>query len=105
MDRGIQTGPQLPSGSIFSFVMSLEDMRSRREAEDWRGDQDGILVFARHGRTHLSPQLHIMKEEGGQFYSCHHQSGLFSVMVIVFIIGGNEKMQCTPIAEYARLID
>jgi hypothetical protein len=55
---GAQSGPQTLSGSPFSFVLSLEDMRSRKDlAEDWLGDQDGILVFVRrisfflHSRT------------------------------------------------------
>lgn len=63
--------------SFFSFVLSLEDMRSRKDlAENWLGDEDGILVF----------------------------SGLFSVMIIVFIIGGNDKMRCNPIIENALWI-
>ena len=58
MDGGAQSGPRLLSGSSFSFVLPLEDMRSRKDlAEDWLGDQDGILVFVRrnsfslHSRT------------------------------------------------------
>lgn len=35
------------------FVLSLEDMRSRKDvAEDWLGDKDGILIFV--FRTRLS---------------------------------------------------
>jgi hypothetical protein len=49
MDGGAQSGPSSFSGSFFSFVLSLEDMRSRKDlAEDWLGDKDGILVFVRH---------------------------------------------------------
>lgn len=58
MDGGAQGGPRSLSGSSFSFFLSLEDMRSRKDlAEDWLGDQDGILVFVRrnsfflHSRT------------------------------------------------------
>ena len=61
MDGGAQTDPQSFSESFFSSVLSLKDIQSRKDlAEDWLGDQDGILVFVR--RTHLSPQLHIMRE-------------------------------------------
>jgi hypothetical protein len=52
MDGGAQSGPPPFSGSFFSFVLSLEDMRSRKDlAEDWLGDRDGILVFVRHTRS------------------------------------------------------
>lgn len=54
MDGGVQGRPPSSSGSFFSFVLSLEDKRIRsiRElAEDWLGDQDGILVFVRTARS------------------------------------------------------
>ncbi len=95
MDGGAQSGPPSFSGSFSSFVLSLRDMRSRKDlAEDWLGDKDGILVFVR--RTRLSsPLSHIMRDLS------LNQSGLFSVMIIVFIIGGNDRMLCNPIAENA----
>lgn len=60
MDGGAhpESGPQSLSGSSFSSLLALENMRSRKDlAEDWLGDQDGILVFVRrnsfflHSRT------------------------------------------------------
>jgi hypothetical protein len=51
MNGGAQSGPPSFSGSFFSFVLSLEDMQSRKDlAEGWLGDKDGILVFVRRTR-------------------------------------------------------
>ncbi len=56
MDGGPQSG-RPPFLAFFSFVLSLEDMRSRKElAEDWLGDKDGVLVFVR--RTSFSIVAH-----------------------------------------------
>jgi hypothetical protein len=61
MDGGARSSHPSSSGSFFSFVLSLEDMRSKKDlAEDWLGDKDGILLFVRH--TRLSPQSHIMRD-------------------------------------------
>jgi hypothetical protein len=54
MDGGTQRGRPSFVGSFFSFVLSFEDMRSRKElAEDLIGDTDGLLMFVR--RTYLFP--------------------------------------------------
>ena len=98
MDRGAQSVPPSFSVSFFSFVLSLEDMRSRKDlAEDWLGDQDGILVFVRRARLFSTIAHYVL----GDLFLTRNQSGLFSVMIIVFIIGGNDKMRCNPIAEHA----
>ena len=54
MDGGTQRGHPSLVRSFLSVVLSLGDVRSRKElAEDWVGDKDGLLVFVR--RTYLSP--------------------------------------------------
>jgi hypothetical protein len=64
MDGGAQSGPPSFSGSFSSFVLSLDDMRSRKDlAEDWLGEKDAILVlFVRRTRlfstvAHYDPFL------------------------------------------------
>jgi hypothetical protein len=48
MDGGTQRGRPSSIWSFFSFVLSLEDSRSRKElAEDLIGDKDGLLMFVR----------------------------------------------------------
>ena len=54
MDGGTQRGRPSFVGSFSPFVLSFEDMRSRKElAEDLIGDTDGLLMFVR--RTYLFP--------------------------------------------------
>ena len=43
-------------------------------------------------------------ERGFPSYFSPNQSGLFSVTIIVFIVGGNNKMLCNPIVENTLLI-
>ncbi|KAI0003204.1 hypothetical protein BJV74DRAFT_516337 [Russula compacta] len=76
MEGETQNGHPPDAGSFFSFLLSLDGPSNRELAEDWIGDRDGLLVF----------------------------SGLYSATVMVFIVGGNNKMLCTPIAANAHLI-
>jgi Family of unknown function (DUF6535) len=81
--------------ALWSFLLALDSRNDKELAEDWVQDKDGILAFVR-----LISLLRIIKTNLFLF----GKSGLFSLTVLVFIVGGNNNMLCSPLAANAHLL-